>query len=119
MANVDQLFRSQFGQQGSIFTDADGEIKPPNNKVFVAIQFVADTTLDASTGLVSDTGNDGLGFPGTNASIHDGSTQAAVAGTGGDAIDASTTFPAGLTIYGRWTSINIATSGALIAYIGN
>ena len=119
MANVDQLFRSQFGQQGSIFTDADGEIKPPNNKVFVAIQFVADTTLDASTGLVSDTGNDGLGFPGTNASIHDGSTQAAVAGTGGDAIDASNTFAAGLTIYGRWTSINIATSGALIAYIGN
>ena len=118
MANTDTLYKQQFGQQGSIFTDVDGAIKPPSNKVFIAIQMVADSTFDASGGLVSDTSNDAFGCAGTNASIHDESTQSVAKGTGGDAVDASNTFPAGLTIFGRWTEIDLD-AGAIIAYIGN
>ena len=117
MANVDTLYQQQFGQQGSIFTDVDGAISPPNNKVFVAIQMVADSTFDSSSGMVADVSNGGLGFPGTAASIHDGTTASNVVGTGGDVVDVSNTFPAGLTIFGRWTSINLG-AGAIIAYIG-
>ena len=118
MANTDTLYKQQFGQQGSIFTDVDGAIKPPSNKVFIAIQMVADSTFDTSGGLVSDTSNDAFGCLGTNTSIHDASTQSVAKGTGGDAVDASNTFPAGLTIFGRWTEIDLD-AGAIIAYIGN
>jgi len=118
MANTDTLYKQQFGQQGSIFTDVDGAIKPPSNRVFIAIQMVADSTFDSSGGLVSDTSNDAFGCPGTNTSIHDDTTQSVAKGTGGDAIDASNTFPAGLTIFGRWTEIDL-NAGAIIAYIGN
>tara|TARA_R100001510_G_C7628916_1_gene188217 strand:- start:762 stop:1331 length:570 start_codon:yes stop_codon:yes gene_type:complete len=40
-------------------------------------------------------------------------------GVGGMAIDSSNTFPAGLTIYGRWDSVSLNdNAGALIAYFG-
>ena len=118
MANTDTLYKQQFGQQGSIFTDVDGAIKPPTNKVFIAIQMVDNSTFDATGGLVSDTSNDAFGCAGTNTSIHDASTQSVSKGTGGDAVDASNTFPAGLTIFGRWTEIDLD-AGAIIAYIGS
>ena len=38
-------------------------------------------------------------------------------GFGGDVVDASNTFPKGITIYGRWTSLDLA-SGSAIAYLG-
>ena len=38
--------------------------------------------------------------------------------SGGLALDNSNTFPAGMTIYGRWTEIDPATGSGLIAYIG-
>jgi hypothetical protein len=117
MANVDTLYKQQFGQQGSVFTDADGAITPPTNKVFVAITFLAGTTLDSSGGLVSDTSNDSIEFPSTQASAHDAGAATSVSGTGGDQIDVSNSFPAGVTIFGRWTSINMG-AGMLIAYIG-
>ena len=118
MANTDTLYKQQFGQQGSIFTDVDGAIKPPLNKVFIAIQMVAESTFDADGGLVSETSNDAFGCIGTNASIHDGVTQTVAKGTGGDQVDNANAFPAGLTIFGRWTEIDL-NAGAIIAYIGN
>lgn len=40
-------------------------------------------------------------------------------GVGGMAIDSSNSFPAGLTIYGRWDSVSLNDNdGALIAYFG-
>tara|TARA_Y100000401_G_scaffold106472_1_gene100036 strand:- start:1704 stop:2285 length:582 start_codon:yes stop_codon:yes gene_type:complete len=40
-------------------------------------------------------------------------------GTGGMAIDASNSFPGGLTIYGRWDSVSLNDNdGAIIAYFG-
>ena len=44
-----------FGQLGSAYTTASSDaIKPPTNKVFVAITMLADTVFDATGGLVAD-----------------------------------------------------------------
>ena len=117
----------QFGQLGSVFLDASGAASPPDGKVFVAITFLADTIFDASGGLVpqtkadivkgANTGKvlatvDGLEWASTEAAAHnlgDGS-ETAISGSGGLQIDASNTFPKGVTIYGRYIEIDL-TSG--------
>jgi hypothetical protein len=119
MANIDDLYKKSFGQLGSVFTSVDGAITPPTGKVFVAITFLADTTLDSSGGLVADTNYGTAEYVGTNAAAHDASTATRISGTGGDQVDVNDTFPAGVTIFGRWTSVNIGTPGMLIAYIGD
>jgi hypothetical protein len=111
-----------FGQMGSILitgtTNAvtliggrDSDSTPASNvnrtdKVFVAITFLADTVFD-SAGLTSD---DNTMYPNDT-----------VASTGidanGGAVTDSVTFPKGVTIYGRWTSI-LLDSGSCIAYVG-
>ena len=115
MANVDTLYKNQFGQLGCIFSDTTGEIKPPTNKVFVAIQIIDNAKF---TALVADISNKSLGYVGTPGSIHDGSTQSVTLGTGGDAMDSSNQIPKGMTIFGRWTALTLS-EGAVIAYIGN
>ena len=100
-----------FGQLGSGFTDEAAEVTPPTGKVIVAITFLESTTL---AGLVADTsqGNDAAFFSHTTA----------VAGNGGGAAetDAGTTFPEGLTIYGRWTMVlpTADADGGIICYFG-
>jgi len=111
-----------FGQMGSILitgtTNAvtliggrDSDSTPASNvnrtdKVFVAITFLADTVFDNS-GLTSD---DNTMYPNDT-----------VASTGidanGGAVTDGVTFPKGVTIYGRWTSI-LLDSGSCIAYVG-
>ena len=117
MANVDDLVRKSFGQMGSVFTSVSGAITPPSNKVFIAITFLAETTLDSSSGLVADTNHFSSEFPGTNAAAHDAGSATEISGTGGDAIDVNDIFPSGVTIFGRWTEIDLAT-GMVMAYIG-
>ena len=104
-----------FGQMGSILitsytnavtsNDVDGVLKD-GSAVFVAIQFLEDTVFD-TVGLVSEDDtiyiNSSAGSTGIDAD-------------GGSSTD-SVTFPKGLTIYGRWTSIQLD-SGKAIAYIG-
>jgi hypothetical protein len=118
-----------FGQLGSVFNDGTAAMAPPTGKVFVAITMLADTTFDTSAGLVADNESDnGLEYIGTvfardadgtsNDAAHDESSSTTTLGSGGVVVDVSNTFPKGLTIYGRWTSINPA-SGSFIAYIGN
>ena len=104
------------GQIGSVFLDASGASSPPTGHVFIAITFIDDSIFDASGGLIAE---DSAKFVNTEAAAHnnaDGS-ETAIEGSGGLQIDASNTFPAGITIYGRWTEIDL-TSGMLIAYIG-
>ena len=105
-----------FGQAGAVFLDASGASSPPTGSVFVAITFLDDTIFDASGGLIAE---DSAKFANTEAAANnnaDGS-ETASEGSGGVVIDASNTFPAGITIYGRWSEIDIV-SGMLIAYIG-
>ena len=111
-----------FGQMGSILitgtTNAvtliggrDTDATPANNvnrtdKVFVAITFLADTVFD-NGGLTSD---DNTMF------INDTVASTGIDADGGAVTD-GVTFPKGITIYGRWTSI-LLDSGSCIAYVG-
>tara|TARA_R110002012_G_scaffold154952_3_gene315698 strand:- start:2163 stop:2525 length:363 start_codon:yes stop_codon:yes gene_type:complete len=119
MANVDDLVKKGFGQMGSVFTSVDGPIKPPTNKVFIAITFLANTTLDTAGGLIADTNYRSCEFAGTDIAAHNetGGSETINSGSGGDAIDVSDVFPAGVTIFGRWSEIDVGT-GMIIAYIG-
>ena len=112
-----------FGQLGSVYTDGGSEeINPPTGKVFIAITMLEDTVFDASGGLVAETktnaGVTNSVYIGTEAAAHDLAAGAETIheGTGGKVVD-GITFPKGMTIYGRWTEIDI-NSGNIIAYIG-
>jgi len=117
-----------FGQLGSVFNDSANACTAPSGKVFVAITFLADTTLEAHGGLIAEqdatngyeyiSTEDASGGAQTAHDIaHDG-TITTISGRGGLAVDASNTFPKGVTIYGRWTEIHASTASAYIAYIG-
>ena len=111
-----------FGQLGSVFNNTVSAITPPTGKVFVAITFLLDTTLNTSSGLTAD--NDaanGLEYVGTGTAAHDVTvgSESGVSGGGGKAVETATVFPKGITVYGRWTKITTVTAGQYIAYIGN
>ena len=94
------------GQAGSILAKLDAVTAI--NGVFVAIQFIEDSVFESgSTGLVAET---------TQLFPDDTGTSTSVSAAGGNAID-SVTFPAGMTIYGRWTAFELA-SGIAIGYLG-
>ena len=111
-----------FGQMGSAFTDEDAAVTPPAGRVIVAITFLEDTTLTALTpaqDMLLD-GTTGADLAGSAISF--GSTTA-LGVNGGNAaeIDNATVFPKGLTIYGRWSSVDpngASTTGGIICYFG-
>ena len=128
-----------FGQMGSLFLDGSGAASPPDGKVFIAITFLADTIFDGdSGGLVSQTAIDvadgantgkvlatstGQQFPNTVEAAHNASdaSETSLEGSGGVIVDASNTFPKGVTIYGRWTQVGIvydADGMGIICYFG-
>ena len=108
-----------FGQGGSIFADGDADLVPPLGTVFVAITFLEDTIFDDASpggGLVAE---DATKYVNTEEAAHnlgDGNATS-IEGEGGLIIDESNTFPQGVTIFGRWTEIDLV-SGMIIAYIG-
>ena len=119
-----------FGQLGSAYTTASSDpITPPTNKVFVAITMLADTVFDASGGLVAErivvnstdataaSTQTGDIYISTEQPANDLATATTDEGTGGKVVD-SVTFPKGVTIYGRWTEIDV-NSGHVVAYIGD
>ena len=119
-----------FGQQGSIFTNTNTQVKAPTNMFICMIQFLADTTFDElspiphasrqiPTGICvgDDTNEKGLGGQTAgNETLQEGS--------GGQIINAGgdsnlTKFPKGMIIYGAWESFTIDTDldGGVIAYL--
>jgi len=110
-----------FGQLGSMFLDGTAAASPPTGMVFIAITCLTDVTFDTTGGLLADTTNtaNGLEYMGTDVAAHnatDGS-ETVISGSVGLFVDVSNTFPKGISIYGRWTEIDLA-SGAVVAYLG-
>ena len=105
------------GQAGSVYAAAGTDtIIPPLNQVFVAITMVTDCTFEpSSNGLVAEDANK---YINTETAAHDAaaSSETSVLGSGGAVVD-TVIFPAGMTIYGRWTEIDLSV-GSCIAYIG-
>ena len=124
-----------FGQNGSIFTNANTQVVAPDDRVIVAIQFLAETTFDelspeggtsALGGMCVGDATDEKGA-GAEVAATDGSTGGIMndGASGGQIINAAgdsdlTKFPAGMTIFGRWRSFTIDADadGGVIAYLG-
>ena len=88
------------GQAGSVFSDGTS-ITSLTNGVVVAITMLSDTTF---TTLTPDNSNylevDSTGYE-----------------SKGDPLSNADTFPQGVTIFGRWTTVDV-NSGSIVAYIG-
>ena len=96
------------GQFGSAHLDTTGQdLTCPAGKVFVAITMLEDTTFTQLEAVDNGVASGSFGTDGTDAD-YDGK---------GDYVTTSTTFPKGLTIYGEWDTIDIAT-GKILAYWG-
>ena len=107
MANM--YMPSTEGQAGAMFTDTTGTaLVAPAGTVFVAITFLTTSKFDSSGGLIAE---DSDKFPNTEAAASGGG------GTGGQTIDVNNQWQTGITIYGRWTEIDLA-QGRCIAYLG-
>ena len=103
---------------GSVFQVGNGDpIVPPTGHVFVAITALTDTDFESSGGLVAD---DATVWANTQdaANDQDAASETTSEGSGGVQINATNLdLPAGTTIYGRYTKIDI-NAGQIIAYIG-
>ena len=107
-----------FGQMGSGFQNTAVVTTPPAGMVIISMTFLADTTFSA---LVADTsGIDATAVAGNVGYFSHTAAVPVVQGVGATATEAVTSFPAGLTIYGRWTSFTPSTSiaGGVIYYFG-
>ena len=103
--STNQAQNIQLGQAGSIIATTGNNV-PTKGQVFVAITFITASEFEGgSTGLVAETTYQ---YPSSTA----GATFIVTGSVKTDGI----TFPAGMTIYGRWTAFEL-TSGSCIAYI--
>ena len=101
---------------GSVFTTASSDaIKPPLNHVFIAFDVLANATFDASGGLVAETATQYANTEDAAGDLAAGS-ETNDEGSGGVQItNSNVTFPAGITIHGRYTEIDVA-GGSILAY---
>lgn len=97
-----------FGQHGSAFITTTGTVTPPLGKVIVAITFLAANT---PTGLIAEDPNTIFN---TASAAHNEGSATAEEGTGGEVVSGS--FPAGLTIFGRWTSFTPSAAGCIVYF---
>ena len=103
--STNQAQNIQLGQAGAVFVKL-GNNTTVGGQVFVAITFLEASVFESgSTGLVAEVAYQ---YPSSTA----GSTLIV---SGSEEVD-SYSFPAGVTIYGRWTAFEL-NSGAAIAYI--
>ena len=115
MGYLDNTVEYGFGQLGSAYLrDADVNFTPPSGLVVVAITVIETCEFNE---LVADTnghtaadGSEGVAYFGTQAAVD-------MNGTNPDPVDSGDDFPAGITIYGRWTQVQID-QGKVILYFG-
>ena len=113
MAYQDNSTSYAFGQMGSIITEPGEDIVTSNDvagnesAVFIAITFLEDTVF-ADSGLIAEDQKKYFGSAAVSSSGID---------TDGGVVTDGITFPQGITVYGRWTTISL-TSGKVIAYLG-
>ena len=97
-----------FGASGSTYIVASANaVTPPLDQYYVAIYMLTDAVFT----------NSGLVAAGQRGSTTYIGSEGNGAGTNGTVTD-GVTFPAGVTIYGRYSSIDLV-SGSCIAYIAN
>ncbi len=120
MANIDNGV--MLGALGSSARISAGTLAPPAGMVIAAIQFCGTATLSA---LVSEDNNKFINHDIAANNLTAGnetgaSSETATEGSGGEALGTGQSFTAGMTIYGRWTSLTVTdpVAGPVIAYFG-
>ena len=108
-----------FGQLGSahMHNDNTEDLTPPVGMVIVAITCLDDTKFDK---LSADTSNKVVYGTTESETAYFGILKANTGGNG-EAVDSAIVFPAGMTIYGRWTHVSLLAAqpaGGIIAYFG-
>jgi hypothetical protein len=103
-----QITQIEVGQAGGAWIDSTDVFRPPNGKVVTAINVVTAATFTTLTPANAV----GTYYPGTTVLASPiGNGEAAEAIVSGDS------FPVGQWIYGRWSTIDLA-SGSIFAYFG-
>ena len=109
-----------FGQMGSAYLADTSAYTPPTGKVIVAITILDSATkfttltpdtsgyLDGTTGAAAKGASAYIGTP----------TVVGQHGTNPDVIATTTTFPAGVTLYGRWTAVTLG-AGNVVMYMAD
>ena len=101
---VQEAQNATMGQAGSVFLDSTTKDFQPTKGVVVAITMVTDCKFNQ---LTAETG--------TQCFDKDGSGHESL----GNSVSNLDVFPAGLTVYGRWTRVLVSTNGEqCICYIG-
>tara|TARA_R110002012_G_C11555700_1_gene602911 strand:- start:715 stop:1143 length:429 start_codon:yes stop_codon:yes gene_type:complete len=116
------------GQLGSAYLNDGDAFTPPPGKVVIAITMVGETAFDqllpeaitdSTYKAPIDSGNNQggtgtfggtVGTPVGELNSFGKQTPTAANGTNADAVAASDQFPAGLTIYGRWKTVELNTT---------
>ena len=117
MANTNDNNIAALGRYGVAFTDTADVFTPPSGMVIIALQFLDAGTIHTLTAADTDSGT--RRYMNTANSAHAAATN--LEGTNGKTIAAANTFPAGMTIYGRWTTFrrNAADSDkGTVIYLG-
>ena len=131
MAYLDNTVEYGFGQMGSGHIKAvASDIKPPKDRVIVAITMLEDILFDQ---LVADTSykslkvntdgsyGDGVAYFGTGSQTRANGLDNSDDSVESVAIGTAVSFPKGLTIYGRWTRVSLQGSDythGIICYYG-
>ena len=103
------------GQFGSIFTDGTGAVAVPTDYIICAITVLGAATFTELT--VEDAAAKTM-FASGDGAAHNESTDSETVdqGSGGLVIANDDSFPAGITLYGRYTGFTLA-GGSVIAYL--
>ena len=102
--SVQEAQNIQLGQCKSAWLDDGDAYNCNTGEVVIAVQCIQDCKFDA---LTEENPNSCIG-----------STDSDNSGNSGDGVLASTVVPAGIVLYGRWTSVELA-SGVAALYIGS
>jgi hypothetical protein len=100
--SVQEAQNMSLGQSGSAYLSDTSTYTPQGGKIVVAIQVIDDCAF-------------GNGMVAESTDFTDNDT--AEAGTNADTFNGES-FPAGITIYGRWTAVALA-SGAVMLYMSS
>ena len=95
----------QLGQVGSAFVDTTGQYTPPTGLKIIMITMLTDTEFSELTP--------------TNTTVNFGTSSTTQPGTNGSQLAAGDTFPAGITIFGRWDTCTLNSAGdKVLIYFG-
>jgi len=111
------------GQGGSMMISTTGtDFAPPTGQVFVAFTVIGTVAATFESLTADREGLDGHKFICDNTAdagnpVATPTVDSIRTGPPGDLVDAQD-FPLGITIYGRWTKINLS-AGMIVAYLGS